>query len=134
MITDSIRNNMTAPVTAGPLSPEAAQLVLGSAGEPMTDAQRDVNPAGRAWGTTAGTTAHSVTARKTYRCDDGTATAGPGYDGCTHTIEPGQVYARHVVFPNAEFHNGERPRVIRLCEPCQIQHGHIMPPPRGPLP
>lgn len=77
------------------------------------------------------TTAYSVTARKTYPCDDRGAQPGPGYDGCTRTIKPGQVYARLVAFPGADFYSGDRPWVLRLCEPCQTQYGRVMPPRRS---
>ncbi len=68
------------------------------------------------------TTSHTVTARKAFRCED---------DRCGHDVQIGEDYGRHVAFPGAEFYDGPRPWVMRLCMPCTTKYDQPVPPRRN---
>jgi hypothetical protein len=43
---------------------------------------------------------------------------------CPNTIEPGDLYVRHVAFPGEEGHEeGTQPWVLLECAPCVDKHG-----------
>jgi hypothetical protein len=56
------------------------------------------------------TTAHTIRARKPFTCQ--------GYR-CRKPITTGELYARHVAFPNDEINQSPRPWVLRICSACQ---------------
>lgn len=70
------------------------------------------------------TIAHTVTARKSFRCDafdDG---------GKIHVVQPGEQYARHVAFPHDNDLGNAGFWVLRICESCQTRYDRPMPPRR----
>jgi hypothetical protein len=65
---------------------------------------------------------HTITARKSRRCDE--------YGTRPHWISPGEEYARHVAFPNDADLGNIGFWVLRICAACQTQYGRSMPPRR----
>lgn len=66
-------------------------------------------------------TAHTITARRSRRCDD--------YP-CHVEIQPGEDYVRSVTFPRHEANGGTTPWVLNICKDSYTQYGRAMPPRR----
>lgn len=68
-------------------------------------------------------TAETRTARKPRQCED--------YPSCTHVIQLGEEYSRHVAFPGHDANSdGSRPWVLHLCRACTTRYDRPMPPRR----
>lgn len=76
-------------------------------------------------GTEYGTSAHTVTARRPYRCEGDT-----GYR-CRNTIQPGDEYVRATAFPGCDANGSDRPWHLKLCRECATKYGRPMPARRG---
>lgn len=59
-------------------------------------------------------TAHTVRARKRYRCDQ------RAFEGCRGSIQPGDDYVRCVAFPGHDCNDGSQPWVMRVCVGCYL--------------
>jgi len=71
--------------------------------------------------------AWTVTARKTYPCDD---TRGNRWTVGPHVIPAGSPYVRAVAFPGGDVNQSTRPWTVRICSDCHCQYGATMPPPK----
>lgn len=63
----------------------------------------------------------AVRARKRHWCDEYAE---------AHPIEPGEVYARLVAFPDGDVNTGTTPWVLKICATHFTQYGRTMPEPR----
>lgn len=67
------------------------------------------------------TTAHTVTARKPFRCQS---------IGCTNMVQAGDEYAHLIAFPHDNDLGNDHFWRLRICRESQTEYGRPMPPRR----